>query len=155
MMRRMRRAGALVALSSLSVANACYAYLPIEEGAAPRDRVRVGLTTDGTRELARYLGPGVRVVEGTITRLDSTRTITLAVDFVHLNSGVRMPYSGEGMVDFPVAMREGVSRHTFMKRQTIVASGALAAAIIGTAILALRQGNAGSDGTGGPPPPPP
>ncbi len=157
MMRRVRRAGAALALSSLAVADACYAYVPVADGAPTRrsDQLRVVLTSEGTRELARYLGPGVRAAEGAVADVDSSGTITLAVVFVELNNGVKMPWTGEGVVGFPAAMRESVNRHAFQRPRTIVASMALAAALVVTAVLALRQGGAGGDGSGGPPPPPP
>jgi len=183
MMRRVRRAGAVVVLFSMGLTNACYAYVPFEPGPDPAtgepgrmemsggsvarvrdasrvpikagDKLRIELTTDGTRELARYLGPGVRVVEGAATGVDSTGAIDLAVEFVDLRGGVKMPWTGEGVVRFPAAMQESVARHTFQKRQTIVASVVLAGALIAIAVTALAIGGAGGDDNPAPPPPPP
>lgn len=178
MKRPIRRAGALLALCSLGIANACYAYVPVtgapgapgaesgpveltgssraartEVGAG--DRVRVRLTAEGTRELARYLGPGVRTAEGTVSRAEGAGAFTMSVEFVQFASGVKMPWSGEGLVTIPSAMQEAVLRQSFDRGRTIVAAVALTGALVLTTVLALRQGGAGTDGTAGPPPPPP
>lgn len=178
MKRPIRRAGALLALCALALANACYAYLPVPgagtapgaasgpvelTGSAPAartgvgggDRLRVHLTAEGTRELARYLGPGVRSAEGTASRVEEDGTLTMSVEFVQLASGVKMPWSGEGLVTIPVGMQDAVLRQTFDRRRTVVAAVALTGALVLTTVLALRQGGAGTDGTAGPPPPPP
>ena len=152
--RRAQRASAVLALLSLSFTQACYAYVPPPDGRfMPSNRVRVALTPEGTRELARFLGPGVYEAEGVVTALDSAETITLAVDFVRLANGIRMPWTGEGVVRFPAPLRQSVSLQTFQRRQTIVAAAAVTAFIVGVGVLALRAG--GADGSAGLPPPPP
>ncbi|HEU4890755.1 MAG TPA: hypothetical protein VFT47_04355, partial [Vicinamibacterales bacterium] len=55
-----------VAASWLALTQACYSFVPLVEGTqpAPGQRVRVMLNQQGTTELARYLGPRVKVAEG-------------------------------------------------------------------------------------------
>ena len=157
MLTRFKRLIAVVLAAVLVSSQACYAYLPIETPAAarPTDRVRVSLTREGTTELARYLGPQVAVAEGDITALNPDGTMIVAVDFVQQLNGVRQHWSGEGDVAFPPSYRTDVRRRTYLRRQSIVAGSALAAAVLGTAIIALRAGGADGGPGGGPVQPPP
>jgi hypothetical protein len=150
----LRRAGAACATIALVAANACYAYLPVDNTAPPPGRVRVMLNPDGSRELTRLLGPGVTVAEGVVSTLESDGTLRLGVDYVQFANGMRTPWTGEGVVPIAVSHRDSVLRHTYQRRQSVMAAGALVAALVATAVLALRTG--GSDGgeVGGPPPPP-
>jgi len=153
---RSRGTRSLVATFALVCVEACYAYVPLPGSAAPRvaERARVSLTADGTRELARYLGPNVVVAEGAVSSVESG-TVVLAVDYVQTSNGVRQPWTGEGNVSIPAMYRSDIQERTFQKRQTIVASTALVVALIATAILALRSGSASTTGAGGGGQPPP
>lgn len=153
-MRRTSNSLGAIAVTAL-LASGCYGYLPVDAGAPPSgDRIRVVLTSEGSRELARVLGPGVTVAEGTVSAHEMDGTIQLGVDYVHLQNGMRMPWTGEGTVRIPASYRESVARRTYLRRQSIVAGGALAALLVTTAVVAIRAGGAGgSDGPGVPMPP--
>lgn len=157
MLNRGRRPLAAVVSLTLLTTQACYAYQPVAASVVPvaGERVRVSLTSEGTTELARYLGPLVTGAEGQISEIRDDGTLVLAVELVEQSSGVRQPWSGEGVVAFPANYRAGLERRTFMRRQTVMTSVALAAALVATAIFALRAGGAeGDPGGGGTPPPP-
>jgi hypothetical protein len=151
------RARAVVAVFSLICAQACYNYVPLAATAAPRvgGRARALLTPEGTRELARYLGPNVVAAEGGVSSAESDGTLVLAVDFVQTTNGIRQPWTGEGVVSFPAAYRSGVSERTLMKKQSMVAGAVLAAALVATAVIALKSGGASTSGDGGTGQPPP
>jgi hypothetical protein len=155
-LKRFRRARAVVATLALASTEACYAYRPLA-GPAPRvgERVRVVLTPEGTTELARYLGPSVAVAEGGLESVGDDGTFALAVDFVQMMNGIRQPWTGEGMVSIPSAYRSEVQQRVFLKRQSIVAGTVLAAGLVAIAVIALRAGGAqgGEGGNGGQPPP--
>jgi hypothetical protein len=157
LLNRFRRAGAAVAVVSLALSQACYAYKPIAPSAAPSSgaRVRVVLTPEGMTEMARYLGPNVAVAEGDLTTMRNDGTWVVAVDFVQQTNGVRQPWSGEGVVAFPPGYRSEVLQRTYMRNQSIVAGVTLTAVIVTIAILALNAAGAlGGDGGGGTQPPP-
>ena len=152
----LRRLAAWTAMFSLGLANGCYSYLPAPRAiVTPRERVRIELTDEGTRDLARFLGPGVREAEGMVAHVDSNGAVGLAVDFVLLNNGIRMPWTGEGVVIFPLVTRQSVTRQTFQRGRTVIAAILLAAALSAVAVVALRSGDAGGGGDSPPPPPPP
>ena len=139
------------------ISTGCYSYLPIQPNTAPRtaERVVLDLTPQGTVEMARYLGPSVRVAEGTLIAIANDGTLNVAVDFVQMTNGVKQPWAGEGAVNFPPAYVAVVRERHFEKRKTIVASVVTVGALIGAAIITMKQtGIFGGDGGGGVPPPP-
>ena len=148
-MHRVLVFGALVSLC------ACYSYQPVAPSATPvvGQDIQVSLTPEGTAELARYLGPGVNRADGRLVSIGSEGGLNIAVDYVAMTNGMRQPWSGEGSVLFPKAYLEGVRERKFEKRRTIFGSTALAGALVGLAIVAIRGGGAGGgDGGGGIPP---
>ncbi len=157
MRERFRRLGAGLAFVAMTSSQACYAYKPIASAAAPKvgERARVVLTPDGTVELARYLGPSVSIVEGAVSAVRDDGTLVVAVTFVQQLNGVRQVWTGEGMVSIPPQYRSEVHERTFLRNQSIVAGVVFVAAIIATAVVALRAGGAkgGTDAGGTPPPP--
>lgn len=153
MNRSNHRFAILVVAAALS---GCYTYKPLATGVEPTvsERVRVELTSQGTTELARYLGPGVKEAEGVLISIGADRAMTLAVDFVAQTNGIRQPWSGEGHVTFPAQYIAGTKGRFFEKRKSWVAALAASAAIILTAVVALKEGGAFGGGGGGDPPPP-
>lgn len=157
MARRLQRAGATAAVLALAAGQACYAYRPIALSAVPAagGRARVTLTSRGTDELARYLGPNVAVAEGLVSSVGDDGTLVMSVTFVRSRGGIPQPWSGEGQVSIPREYRAGVDERVFLKRQSIVAGGALVALLIASAAIALSTGGAaGAPDAGGSPPPP-
>jgi hypothetical protein len=148
----MRRVFVFAALVSLG---ACYSYQPVAPSATPvvGQDIQVNLTPEGTAELARYLGPGVNRADGRLVSIGSEGALNIAVDYVAMTNGMRQPWSGEGSVLFPKAYLEVVRERKFEKRRTIFGSTALAGALVGLAIVAIRGGGAGGDGGGGGIPP--
>ena len=153
----MRRRALVLAALVMAAGQGCYTYRPLPSSAAPRlsERVRIELTPQGTTELARYLGPNVTVAEGHVSSVAADGAMVVAVDFVQQANGTKQPWSGEGVVSFPSMYRSAVHERKFLRKQTIIASAALGAGLVSTAIVALKQGGAGGDGTGPGTPPPP
>lgn len=145
---RIRALGSASALIAMTITQACYSYAPVAGAAlpVPGERVRVVLTPEGTTELARFLGPNVAVVEGGLSSTASDGALVVAVRFVQLMNGIKQPWTGEGVVSIPAQLRAEVQRRHLLRNQTIVASTALALALVGVAILALRAGGGGSNG---------
>jgi hypothetical protein len=115
----------------------------------------VTLTSEGTVEMARFLGPRVVMAEGLLTELRGDGGMAVSVDFVQTADGLRQPWTGEGIITFPRAYVSAVKERTFLRRQSYVAGAAMAAGLVAIAIFALSVGGAGGDGGGGGPPPPP
>lgn len=116
--------------------------------------MRVVLNLTGTTELARYLGPRVEVAEGQLVRANAD-SLVIAVRYVKFLDGARDGWSGEGSVTFPRPFIEQLEVRTFRKRQTVLATTAATAGMVGLAVAAIRAGGArGGPGGGGEPPPP-
>lgn len=149
MMNRIRRPVALLLAMALLYATACYSYRPvIATTPTVGERVRLGLTIDGTNELARYLGPLVVSVEGQLHSTSETG-YDVAVDFVQMSSGIRQEWSGEGVVTIPKFYVTTTHQRTFLKRQTIIAAGIAVAVLVITAKIALNNNLFGTDLSGG------
>jgi len=156
MISQFRRTGIVIGGAALALNTACYAYEPaITSGVPAGEQVRVELNPQGTIELARYLGPRVAIVDGTINSVAGDTALLIVVESVQLVDGVRQPWNGEGVVRFPVTYVAALRRRVLDKRQTTIASVALTGALVAIAVIALRAAGAsgGSDvGSGGPPP---
>ena len=142
--------------ASLALNMACYAYQPAARPLMPlNQRLRVHLTPEGITELARFLGPRVAVAEGVLASMAPDGAISLTVEWVQTADGVRQPWTGEGIVTFPVAYQRGVEESVLNRRQTTLAAILLAAGLVAIAVSALRVAGAlgVSDNTTPSPPP--
>jgi len=140
----------------LFLQTACYLYVPSTTGSVPKvgQRAQLTLSTEGMTELARYLGPRVGMAEGTVTSVAEDGAITMAVDMVQLSTGLKQPWTGEGVVAFPRAYVVDVKERTYQRRRSIVFGAALGVGLVTVAIIALRSAGAfGGSTDGGSPPP--
>src|SRR5438874_3174498 len=97
--RALRRVGAFSSTLAMVASLACYSYQPVTHTLpSSGERVRLTLTPQGTTDLARFLGPRVIVVTGTLSSVTADSAIVVAVDEVTLVDGLRQPWSGEGVV---------------------------------------------------------
>src|SRR5439155_1053432 len=81
--------------AALALNTACYAYEPaITSGVPAGEQVRVELNPQGTIELARYLGPRVAIVDGTINSVAGDTALLIVVESVQLLDGLRPPRHG-------------------------------------------------------------
>jgi hypothetical protein len=138
-----RIVGVLLAFA-LGVNSGCYAFVPAGGGVAPvvGSTVRLSLTPEGMTELARFLGPRVAVVEGTLTAQSSDGAMVIGVEMVQTSDGVRQPWSGEGVVTVPKMYVVDVGVRTLNRRQTTIGTIALVASVVAIALLALAVGGA-------------
>ena len=154
-MTRVNRVALVTGAAALAFNSACYAYLPVTgQPLGETQHVRVNLTDEGTTELARYLGPRVQNVDGTVAAVRPDGSLSVAVATVQLVDGVRHSWSGEGVVAFPKQYVSSVERCELSKSRTIVGSLALAGGLLMIAVAALRSsGSDGGTGPGGTPQP--
>ena len=146
-----RRVVLLTGAVGMALNMACYAYQPVT-GVPPGtdQRVRVHLTTDGTTELARYLGPRVTSVDGRLASVQPDGALTVAVESVQLTDGVRQAWSGEGVVAFPSQYVTRIERSELSRARTTVGAIALVVGLFAIAALALKvRGSQGGPDAGG------
>ena len=145
-----------VVATFLLVTQACYTFVPMSSGATPLvgQKARLRLTPDGTVELARYLGPNVAMAEGIVSSISDDGTIMLAVETVEQTNGVVQPWTGEGVVAIPAALRREVHERVFQKRRSIVSGTLLGLGLIALGVIAVRGAGSGDGGIEVPPPPP-
>lgn len=150
-----RRTMLVTGALALALNSGCYAYQPVATGAAPAGQsVRARLNAEGTAELTRFLGPRVRVVEGTLASVRDDGALVIGVEQVQTQDGLRQPWAGEGVVTFPRQFIEQVEVRALNRRQTTIASVALLGALVLIAVVALAAGfGKGSPDSGGGPPP--
>lgn len=140
---------ALWAIVAAFTSAACYSHVPATV-APSGTHVRLLLSDSGTRELARYVGPRVTGINGTVTREENGGDLIVAVSSTVTTDGSETFWKGEAVrVPRPyVAVLQ--QRKLSVPRTVALAGGALAAAIVlGRATGAIG----GGDGNGGPPPP--
>ena len=107
-----------------------------EPGAA----VRVTLTTGGTDDLGRFLGPRVHAVDGSIASINPEGDPVIGVTWVQLVDGTRQPWMGEGVVTVPPADIADVAVHTLDRRKSYVAAAIVGIALATIAYSALQGG---------------
>ena len=154
-MIRARRTAALASAVALSLQMACYNYRPVSQPLAPAgQRLRVNLSPEGTTELAKFLGPRVEQVEGTLVNVQPDGTMSVAVEWVQTPGGVRQPWMGEGGVAIPATYIQSVQQHTLNRTSSVLAAVGITGGLIALAVVALNTGGSqgGGDGPGTPPP---
>lgn len=155
MMIRARRTAVAACAAALSLQMACYNYRPVTRPlTSAGQRLRVSLSPEGTTDLAKYLGPRVEMVEGTLVSVQPDGTMSIAVEWVQTPGGVRQPWMGEGGVAIPAPYIQSVQQHTLNKTASVLAAGAITGGLIALAVVALNTGGSqgGGDGPGTPPP---
>lgn len=147
---RFRRPALVLGLLSLLVNTGCYAYQPAAGNPHPGSGVKLQLTSEGTTELAKYLGPNVVEITGQLTDAPSSGILLVAPTWVKTSNGALQPWNGEGSVNIPRNFVRGLDERVFNKRQTIVATVAMVAGLVTLAVVALKAGGAhGSESSGG------
>jgi hypothetical protein len=150
----LRRTTLTIGAVALMLNTACYAYMPVAGGAVPATAqlVRIRLTSEGTSELARFLGPRVVVVEGTYSKAGDDGALVVGPDWVELSDGQRTNWSGEGVVTIPLKYTQGVEARTFDRRKTTLATVFTVVAVVALALIAFNStGAKGSPPSSGPP----
>lgn len=155
-MNTIRRCALVAGSAALALNSACYAYKPVTGlPLAESQRVRLHLTTEGTIELARYLGPRVETVDGLLTRLRQDGELGVSVEAVQLTDGSMQPWTGEGVVLFPATYIRRVERSELDRARSTIGALALAGGLLAIAAIALKTTGSpsGGDAGGGSPTP--
>jgi hypothetical protein len=129
---------------------ACYSHIPAAT-APSGSRIRILLSDSGTRELARYVGPRVSTINGTVERSENGGDLVLAVSSTVTNEGSETFWKGEAVAVPRPYIAVLQQRKLSVPRTAALAGGLLAGAIgLGRATGAIGSGG----GKGGPPPTP-
>ncbi len=141
-MRRVRRStAAALALSVLLANSACYYYQPVV-GAARPGSVRIELTSEGTAELARSLGPSVRAITGELVEWRAGDTLVVVPQWVRTSGGMAQPWIGEGAVSIARSDLRTLDERRFNRRRTTLMAAGVTAGLVSIAIAALKSGGA-------------
>ncbi len=141
-----------LALAAAFSSSGCFTYVPISSSEiGPGTRVRASLTDRGTADLARFLGPSVAAVEGTITNR-SDEDLVLSVIATDKTNGVEDLWAGE-QVAVPRDVIASVELRRFSTLRTVLLVGTMTAgALIINAAAGdlLGIGSGDKDGGGNP-----
>lgn len=151
------RAGtALVVAGALLLDTACFAYRPaVPARLAPGGDVRIELTTEGTSEFDRILGPRIRTVVGQVQEITTDSAASILISDLLTADGVSVPWTGRGRVGIPARFMASAQLRTLDRRQTwIVGSilGAVFTAVIVSAIQKTKSTPSGKTPPGSPTP---
>lgn len=135
---------ALLAAVGVATSSACYTYVPV----SPHQErvgsdVRVTLTPAGTEDLARFLGPRVHAVDGSVASINAEGDPAIGVTWVQLVDGSRQPWMGQGVVTVPTAHIADVAVHTLDRPKSYIAA-ALVGVALGVITYAAIQGGGGN-----------
>ena len=140
-----RRAFALLTVPTLAAA--CHRYVPVT-GTLPRGaRVAVELTDRGTVELAKYVGPGVGTLEGSLIHMDDS-VITIGVTTARQRNGIESYWTGEQVPvdrDYVANVEE---RQVSRPRTAVAAAGFTL--LLSALAVAFTGGFSGANGGGDP-----
>lgn len=108
--------------------SACYAYVPMQSGSTPNQRVELLVTDRGRVDLSPQLGQGVLSVEGTLDQqLDSSFVLKVA-EVTYINRQTNR-WSGEAITFSPSAVRDIRARKLSRKRTFLVLAGSVGAGL--------------------------
>ena len=136
---------ALSGAVGLALDTACYMYVPAMTG-PPSPGTE--LNSEGTTELARFLGPRVISVDGKLSSVSTDGAMVIAAASVQIADGARQPWTGNGAVVFPQVYLTSVQVRTFDRRKSTIAAVAIAASLVATGTIVMRGGSGGTTTSG-------
>jgi hypothetical protein len=115
------RSTAIVALVSLLIASGCYSYLPAPAGPIkPESTMRVYLSTNGSNDLTRSVGPDVVSLDGYVIGQSDT-TLELSVTSLQRQNRDADRWQGERVV-IPRTYVDRIAVREFDRTRTVVAA---------------------------------
>lgn len=146
---RVRPAAAWAVAAALSASAGCRSYRPVTPVAvAPRDEVQVQLTADGSRTLVPLLGPGVRLVEGTVRDRPADGSIVVTGAQLVLEDGDRRP-GPRAPVAIPADAIARTDRLTLDRGRTRLTAAAIVGGFTAVVVAVLRGTRFRGQGTTG------
>ena len=128
--------------------SACYKYVPVEvSGPPPGARAHVVLSDEGTVEMARWVGPGTRAIEGDVVRADANG-LTVSVRRIEKRNGIEEFWKGEQVTIPRGAVSTYTERRLSRSRTAILGAGVVAAALVIGQAFGDITGIFGRDGGG-------
>ena len=119
----------LFAVMSFPLLVGCYKYVPVEaSGPPPGVRANLVLSDAGTVEMARWVGPSTRVIEGDVVTA-TPDGLTLAVRRLERRDGVEEFWKGEEVLVPRDAVATYAERRLSRSRTALFTAGAIAVAL--------------------------
>ena len=144
------RAYSLIAAAGLA---GCYNYAPLATPTPqPGTSVAVTLTSAGSQDLARYLGPNVFVVRGRYLRDADEGGLVVSVTSVELQRGDELSWAGEA-VSLPNSAIASVEVRRLARGRSILLAGAGAGGLVATTLAFALLGSGTQPNPGGNRPP--
>jgi hypothetical protein len=121
--------GLLLPIVSVTILAGCYKYVPVEaSGPPPGVRANVVLSDAGTVEMARWVGPSTRAIEGDVVTA-TPEGLTVAVRRLERRDGVEEFWKGEEVLIPRGAVATYTERRLSRSRTALLTAGALAIAL--------------------------
>jgi hypothetical protein len=131
----------------------CYNYSPL---ATPTPEagtyVAVTLTSVGSQDLARYLGPSVFVVRGRYLRESDDGGLVVSVSSVERQRGDELPWAGEN-VALPNSAIASLEVRRLARGRSLLLAGVGAGGLVATTLAFALIGGGTQPGPGRGPPP--
>lgn len=125
----------------LALNTACFSYVPMATSVPPKGtNVRVELNADGTTDLARFLGPRVGSVDGTVSSVRDDDALVIGVSLVRTVNGQRQPWSGEDFVTFPKAYVASLQQRVLNRRKSYIAGITIATTVLLVTAIVVKGG---------------
>ena len=119
----------LFAIMSFTMLAGCYKYVPVEaSGPPPGVRAHVVLSDAGTVEMARWVGPSTRAIEGDVVTA-TPEGVTVAVRRLERRDGVEEFWKGEEVMIPRGAVATYTERRLSRSRTALLTAGAIAVAL--------------------------
>ena len=140
----------LAAFAGVAFFTACYRNVPVSPAVQPGARVVAELSDVGMVEMARYVGPGVTRIEGTLVEAADS-AVTIAVSTTYRRDGTENLWAGD-RVPVPRPLVSGLAVRQVDKKRTALAIGTAVAIVAGIGIgFAVTGGGSKRGSTGGGP----
>jgi hypothetical protein len=138
----------LFAIMSFAMLAGCYKYVPVEpSGPPPGVRANLVLSDAGTVEMARWVGPSTRVIEGDVVTA-TPEGVTVAVRRLERRDGVEEFWKGEEVMIPRGAVATYTERRLSRSRTALLTAGAVAVALAVGQAFGDITGIFGRGGTG-------
>ena len=122
------RSGVL-AVALIALVSGCYKYVPVEPNGPPSGvRANLVLSDAGTVEMARWVGPSTRAIEGDVVSANA-EGLTMAVRRLERRDGVEEFWKGEEVTVPRAAVASYTERKLSRSRTALLTAGALALAL--------------------------
>ena len=144
--RRTRLGTASLATAALLM-TACHTYTPVTtQGVTPGARLQARLTDRGAADLAQYVGPYARIVEGRVTQATDSVLVMSVTELTRAN-GVEETWRGESVTLNRNSIAD-LSVPKVSRTRSILLAGGIVAALVGIGLALGTESGVSGKGPG-------